>query len=99
MKDKADKKLRIQAELAGLAGDDKQRTQNELGRRAGYKSNWAITGLLHYGRGASPEFADRLAALTGTDIRVWLNGGDIAARRKAVKAWQAGKDLTNNQPK
>ena len=38
-------------------------------------------------RNASPLNADRLAALTGVDIRVWLKGGSPEARRAAVEAW------------
>ena len=37
--------------------------------------------------GASPMAADRLAAITGTDIRVWLRGGKPEDRISALEAW------------
>ena len=37
-------------------------------------------------RNASAPIADRLASLTGTDIRVWLKGGNPAERRATVQS-------------
>ena len=52
--------------------------------------------LNHYLSGrknAASLIADRLAALTGTDIRVWLKGGNLTKRHEAVAKWKGhGKD-------
>jgi plasmid maintenance system antidote protein VapI len=46
-----------------------------------------LVDLLKGRRNASAPVADRLAALTGTDIRVWLQGGAAEDRRAALKAY------------
>ncbi|MDR2368884.1 MAG: helix-turn-helix domain-containing protein [Deltaproteobacteria bacterium] len=50
-------------------------------------------GLLsHYltgRRNASAPVADKLACLTGTDIRVWLRGGMPEDRQAAFAKWAA----------
>ena len=46
-----------------------------------------VSELLSGRKNASAPIADRLAAITNTDIRIWLRGGDPAARRAAADAW------------
>ena len=67
-------------------------TQAMLARRARL-SPQMLVDLLKGRRNASAPIADRLAVLTGTDIRVWLMGGDPDARRDALKAWAARREL------
>jgi plasmid maintenance system antidote protein VapI len=43
-------------------------------------------------KNASAPVADRLAALTKTDIRVWLQGGSAEDRVAALKAWSSFKE-------
>lgn len=38
-------------------------------------------------RNASAPVADKLAELTGTDIRIWLKGGSVQSRLQAMSAW------------
>jgi len=49
-------------------------------------------------RNASAPIADRLATLTGTDIRVWLQGGSPEARQAAVEAWAAAQESATRKP-
>jgi plasmid maintenance system antidote protein VapI len=61
-------------------------TKSKIARLANIKPQ--VFGDYLAGRsGASAPIADRLAAMTGTDIRVWLKGGSPADRRAAVEAW------------
>jgi plasmid maintenance system antidote protein VapI len=62
----------------------------------GTKTKLAITaqitpGLLSYylngKRNASAPLAERLSTLTGSDIKVWLIGGDPAQRKEAFDRW------------
>lgn len=46
-----------------------------------------VSNYLNGRKNASAPIADRLAAITDTDIRVWLKGGDVTQRRAAVAAW------------
>ena len=62
-----------------------------------------LSQIKHGERNASSLIADRLALLTGTDIRVWLKGGDVSKRHEAVARWSGCADdasldvpLTNN---
>jgi hypothetical protein len=43
-------------------------------------------------RNCSAPLADKLAAETKTDIRVWLIGGSIEDRQKAVEKWKEDHD-------
>ena len=64
----------------------KHGTQTKLAKAA----EITIAQVHHYLNGrknASVPVADRLAALTGSDIRVWLQGGSVEARRAALDAW------------
>ena len=38
-------------------------------------------------RNASAPLADKFADLTGTPHRIWLQGGDVEARKKAIQDW------------
>lgn len=54
-----------------------------------------------YSRGsksAGPERADLMADLTGTDIRLWLRGGDPEARRAALSAWDLAAGAEKGKP-
>jgi plasmid maintenance system antidote protein VapI len=61
-------------------------TKSKLAKSANIKPQ-VFSDYMAGRSGASAPVADRLAALTGTDIRVWLQGGSVEARRAAVEAW------------
>ena len=67
-------------------------TQTQLARSADI-----TPGQLHHylkgNKNASALVADRLAALTETDIRIWLIGGSPDARLAALEAWAAKREL------
>jgi transcriptional regulator with XRE-family HTH domain len=60
--------------------------QNELARAASISGAY-LSQLKSGVRDASPLVADRLAGLTGTDIRLWFLGSRIDERRVAIEAW------------
>lgn len=64
----------------------KNGTQSKIARQAQI-TRQMMTNYLAGRKSASAPIADRLAALTATDIRLWLRGGDIPSRRAAVEAW------------
>ena len=59
-----------QAQIASAAQITRQMVNNYLAGR----------------KNASAPIADRLASLTGTDIRVWLKGGNPVERQAAVQS-------------
>ena len=61
--------------------------QGRLGLTIGV-SRQAFCDIVCGRKNAGIARADRLAALTGTDIRVWLQGGSPEARRAAVESWE-----------
>ena len=72
---------------AGYHAIMKYGTQAKLARAA----EISIAQVHHYLKGrknASAPIADRLAALTGTDIRIWLLGGSAEARKAALEDWK-----------
>jgi plasmid maintenance system antidote protein VapI len=46
-----------------------------------------LSNCLNGKRNLSGPLADRAAAESGTDIRIWLKGGSAEARSKAVEEW------------
>ena len=71
-------------------------TQHKLAAQAGIAPGF-LSFLKAGERNASAPIADRLADLTGTDIRVWLKGGSPEARRAAVEAWFAAQSEGNGR--
>lgn len=69
-----------QTKLAGLVGIKPQTLHDYLSGRSG----------------ASALVADQLAYLTGTNIRLWLQGGDPAERRAAVENVSVGEAENKN---
>jgi plasmid maintenance system antidote protein VapI len=65
--------------------------QSKLAVLAGVSQPF-ISELVKGNKSAAAPLADRLAGLTGTDIRVWLRGGRADDRRKAFEAWAASED-------
>lgn len=62
-------------------------TQTRLAHLAGI-SPQCLNDYLNARKNASAPVADRLAAITRSNIRIWLLGGDVQARREAVTAWE-----------
>ena len=68
-----------------------KRTQHILAKEA--KITDAFLSELKAGwKNASSLIADRLALLTGPDIRVWLKGGDLSQRQEGLARFMAGQE-------
>jgi plasmid maintenance system antidote protein VapI len=71
----------------------KHGTQSRLAQEADVSPK-LLNKYLKGAKNASAPIADRLAALTGTDIRVWLQEGSVEARRAAMEAWARESSLS-----
>ena len=75
--------------LLPVTREARRETLTALAKKIGLSSRQVLDGYLNkQNSGAQIRFALAMADETGTEVRLWLRGGDLTARRAAVEAWQ-----------
>jgi len=75
--------------LLPVTKESKGETLTALAKKVGLSSRQVLDGYLNkQNSGAQIRFALAMADETGTEVRLWLKGGDLIQRRAAVTAWQ-----------